>query len=157
MFICTDSRSRHLDLAYTLFGEATRIKYGIAAIAFNAVSSTLLKRGLRRIAAVMAQPAFARHYRTVAADELDSIVLTAQGDLRNAMINMHMLAQKGGSATTTKPPATSRKGGAKKGAKLPALGCDETITMMHALGRALNPKCEYTEAMIVIAALSTTN
>lgn len=97
----------------------------------------------------MAQPAFARHYRTLSTDELDSIVLTAQGDLRNAMINMHMLAQKGDRGAAIKPlVATRRGGGTKKGAKIPALGCDETITMMHALGRVLNPKCVYTSGRV---------
>lgn len=95
VFVCTDSRSRKLDLAYTLFGEAIRTKYGIDSMAFNAVSSTLLKRALKRIAAIMTQPAFRQHYKTVASDAVDSIVLTAQGDLRNAMITMHMAAQKG--------------------------------------------------------------
>lgn len=94
VFIVTDSRSRQLNIGYTLFGDANRQKYGIDAIAFNACSSTLLKRGLKRIAAIMAQPCFAKFYTTVAADVVDSIVLSSQGDLRNAMINMHMAAQK---------------------------------------------------------------
>lgn len=156
-----------MDLAYTLFGEATRTKYAVDVIAFNAVSSTLLKRGLKRVAAIMAQPAFARYYKSMQLDAVESIVLTAQGDLRNAMINMHVAAQKSefwgcdygvcivlliarrflgsgqlpveGGTNTTKAKSTSRT---KKASKLQSLGCDETITMMHALGRVLNPKCE---------------
>lgn len=37
---------------------------------------------------------------------------------------------------------SSTKGRKPKNTKLTSLGCDETVTMMHALGRVLNPKCK---------------
>lgn len=36
---------------------------------------------------------------------------------------------------------SSTKGRKPKNSKLSSMGCDETVTMMHALGRVLNPKC----------------
>lgn len=35
-----------------------------------------------------------------------------------------------------------KSGGKGKSRKLKSIGCDSTITFMHALGRALNPKCK---------------
>lgn len=62
---------------------------------FNAVSTTLLKKGLKRILDIMAQPAFNRFYKSLPVDCIESIVQSALGDIRNAVINLHFAAQKG--------------------------------------------------------------
>lgn len=43
------------------------------------------------------------------------------------------------------PSASSRtkKGKYTKKAKLKSLGVDENVTVLHALGRVFNPKCEF--------------
>lgn len=169
VFVCTDSRSRQLNLAYTLLGDAVRARYAIDAIAFNAVSATLMRRALRRIAEHMQQQQQLGwdRCRVLGAHEVDAVALRAQGDLRNAMITLQVLsAQRGGDgvdqggvgvaavAATPTAGVRPRRGSRATRAKTASVasgegqqmgGCDETITLLHALGRVLNPKCELSE------------
>lgn len=118
MFIAAETRSKTLNIPYHLFGEAVCSKFQIQTIryttvynfftnyafyivylsvhiySFNAVSATLLKKALKRICAIMSQAGSTAHYKPLSQDTLDSIVLTAQGDVRNAVINLHFASQK---------------------------------------------------------------
>lgn len=38
---------------------------------------------------------------------------------------------------------TSKTKGNKRNNKFRSLGCDDSITFMHTLGRVLNPKCKF--------------
>lgn len=64
------------------------------SISFNAVADTLLKKGLKRICNIMAQPGFKIYYTEPSNETVDNIVLSSQGDIRSAVINLHFASQK---------------------------------------------------------------
>lgn len=66
----------------------------MATISFNAVSSTLLRKGLKRICSIMIQPGFKSYYKQPTSELIDNLLLTSQGDIRNAVINLHFASQK---------------------------------------------------------------
>lgn len=42
----------------------------------------------------MLKPQLSSQYKQITSDQIDSIILTSQGDIRNAMINLHFASQK---------------------------------------------------------------
>lgn len=78
-----------------MFTDQLRQRFGITTINFNAVADTMLKKGLKRVCAIMSQPGFQKYYTEPNKDTIDSIVLSSQGDIRNAVINLHFASQKG--------------------------------------------------------------
>lgn len=54
----------------------------------------MLKKGLKRICDIMTQPAFQNYYDNPNKDMIESIVLSSQGDIRSAVINLHFASQK---------------------------------------------------------------
>lgn len=90
----TDTKSRTLNIGYSVFTDALREKFNIMAISFNPVAETLLKKGLKRICNIMNQPGFQAYYTEPNKDTVDSIVLSSQGDIRSAVINLHFASQK---------------------------------------------------------------
>lgn len=119
----------------------------------------------------MAQPGFQAYYTEPSKDTIDSIVLSSQGDIRSAVINLHFASQKSknfcseylvpgiswifsssfsdSSKLKTESMYQSAAGKSKKAktskSKLKSLGTDENITVLHALGRVMNPKCKLTK------------
>lgn len=94
----------------------------------------------------MLLPPHTKVYRPPTTNLLDSIIVSAQGDVRNALINLHFSSLKGApnlmtqqieSSQETKPSARKRK----IQSTLKSVGRDDSLTMMHALGRVFNPKC----------------
>lgn len=61
---------------------------------FNTVSDTLLKKGLNRICMLLSQPGFAKYYTQPDKTTIESIALSSQGDIRNAVISLHFASQK---------------------------------------------------------------
>lgn len=94
IFIVTDTKSRTLNIGFTLFTDAVRERFNMTTISFNAVADTLLKKGLKRICSIMNQPGFQTYYTEPNKDMIDSIVLSSQGDIRSAVINLHFASQK---------------------------------------------------------------
>lgn len=94
IFIITDTKSRALNIGHNLFTDNVRQRFQIDTISFNAVADTMLKKGLKRVCAIMAQPGFQQYYTEPNQDTIDSIVLSSQGDLRSAVINLHFASQK---------------------------------------------------------------
>lgn len=103
-------------------------------------------------------------YKLPTSDLIESIILTSQGDIRNAVINLHFASQKGidriqklilfrsrteifyildseGLSTVSAIKSSTKSTGKKR--KLKSVGCDESITLFHALGRVFNPKCMF--------------
>ena len=62
---------------------------------FNPVSTTLMKKALKRICTLMGGESFRKLYRVPSVDLVDSIGMAAQGDMRNALINLHFGSLKG--------------------------------------------------------------
>lgn len=54
----------------------------------------MLKKGLKRICDIMGQTGFQRYYTQPDKETIDSIVLSSQGDIRSAVINLHFASQK---------------------------------------------------------------
>lgn len=168
IFIISDTRSKKLNIVYQIFKDTLLSKYGIRHIQFNSVSTTLLKKALKRICEIMSKSGSSEHYKPLSQGVLDSIILTSQGDVRNAVINFHFASQKSlykmkcfilkflnekqcltfyldSSVLATEllpPPAVSGKGQKIKSKKLKTVGCDETVTILHGVGRVLSPKCK---------------
>lgn len=147
VFIVTDSKSKTLNISYNLFPEALKDQLGINHISFNPVASTFLKKALKRVQGIMAQEKLRDYYKPVSQDIVDTIGLSSQGDLRNAIINLHFSSLKGAPTVAVeivKNVSSSQKSRSKKSEKkLKSIGKDESVTMMHAIGRVFNPKCKF--------------
>lgn len=154
IFIATDTRSKQLNIVFNLFSDSVRAQYAIDQITFNPVSSTLLKKGLKRICGLMSQPGYSQYYRQPGQDVIESVILSAQGDIRSAVLNLHFASQKNSPKLNLEiaqaSSSKSTKSKTSKQTKLKSIGRDETITLMHALGRVFNPK------LVMIGEESTT-
>ncbi|TDG47411.1 hypothetical protein AWZ03_006139 [Drosophila navojoa] len=147
VFIVADSKSRMLNISYKLFTDQLKAKLRIEHISFNSIAATLMQKSMKRFATLMQQSQHKSLYKLPTQTVLDSIVVCAQGDIRNALINLHFGSLKGAPGMETKQLNVSApsKGRKRKATNtLKSIGRDESITMMHALGRVFNPK--YTEA-----------
>ena len=94
IFIVADTKSRTLNIGYNLFTDEIRSRFNITSIAFNPVADTMLKKGLKRICDIMGQNGFKKYYTEPSKDTIESIVLSSQGDIRSAVINLHFASQK---------------------------------------------------------------
>uniref|UniRef100_A0A1I8P3C9 AAA+ ATPase domain-containing protein n=1 Tax=Stomoxys calcitrans TaxID=35570 RepID=A0A1I8P3C9_STOCA len=154
VFIVTDTKRRGLNISYNLFTDELKQKFLMTHISLNPVATTLMQNAMKRFCTIMRKPPYNEMYRPPTTELIDSIILSAQGDIRNALINLHFSSLKGAPQLLTKPvdqvelsqdnnnKRTTRK--RKCQTTLKSVGRDETVTMMHALGRVFNPK--YTES-----------
>lgn len=94
IFIAADTKSRQLNISLNLFKDELRLRYHITSISLNPIADTMLKKGLKRICDIMGQPGFKEYYDEPSKDLIESIVLSAQGDIRSAVINLHFASQK---------------------------------------------------------------
>ncbi|ALC45518.1 Rad17, partial [Drosophila busckii] len=145
VFIVADSKSRMLNISYKLFTDQLKTNLRIEHISFNAIAVTIMQKSMKRFCSIMQQQPHKALYKVPSQNVVDSIVVCAQGDIRNALINLHFGSLIGApSIATTKlnisTSATVRKRKATN--TLKSIGRDESITMMHALGRVFNPKYE---------------
>jgi len=145
VFIVADSKSRGLNISYRLFPDQLKAKHRIEHISFNAIASTIMQKSMKSFCSIMQQPQNKATYKMPSSAVVDSIVVGAQGDIRNALINLHLSSLKGVASMPTKQlnVSVATKGRKKKmQSTLKSIGRDESITLMHALGRVLNPKCK---------------
>lgn len=142
LFIVADSKSRSLNISYNLFTEDLKNKYHINHISFNPIAVTLLQKAMKRFCALMREQQFSDTYKVPSETIIDSIVFAAQGDIRNALINLHFASLKGaGALPTERVESCEIKGKYKKKlSTLKTIHRDESVTMLHALGRVFNPK-----------------
>uniref|UniRef100_A0A034VXA3 Cell cycle checkpoint protein RAD17 n=1 Tax=Bactrocera dorsalis TaxID=27457 RepID=A0A034VXA3_BACDO len=142
LFIVADSKSRSLNISYNLFTEELKNRYHIHHISFNPIAVTLLQKAMKRFCALMREQQFSDTYKVPSETILDSIVFAAQGDIRNALINLHFASLKGaGALPTERVESCEIKGKSKKKlSTLKTIRRDESVTMLHALGRVFNPK-----------------
>ncbi|XP_034487386.1 cell cycle checkpoint protein RAD17 [Drosophila innubila] len=143
VFIVADSKSRILNISYKLFTDQLKAKLRIEHITFNSIASTIMQKSMKRFGTLMQQEQHKPLYKLPTQNVMDSIVVCAQGDIRSALINLHFGSLKGAPVMATKQlNVTAPSKGRKKKATntLKSIGRDESITMMHALGRVFNPK-----------------
>ncbi|KAH8351170.1 hypothetical protein KR084_008970, partial [Drosophila pseudotakahashii] len=152
VFIVADAKSRGLNISYRLFPDQLKAKYRIEHISFNAIASTIMQKSMKAFCSVMQQPQNKATYKLPSSTVVDSIVVGAQGDIRNALINLHLSSLKGVPSMPTKQlnvSVVATKGRKKKmQSTLKSIGRDESITLMHALGRVLNPKFNEDKSML---------
>ncbi|XP_055326402.1 cell cycle checkpoint protein RAD17-like [Sitodiplosis mosellana] len=142
IFIVADTKSRTLNISFNLFTDEIRSRFNITSISFNPVADTMLKKGLKRICDIMGQNGFKKYYTEPSKDTIESIVLSSQGDIRSAVINLHFASQKNSTMLPVQSLNLNKKtkNTKKSKSKLKSLGTDENITVLHALGRVFNPK-----------------
>ncbi|XP_016950421.1 cell cycle checkpoint protein RAD17 [Drosophila biarmipes] len=151
VFIVADSKSRGLNISYRLFPDQLKAKHRIEHISFNAIASTIMQKSMKSFCSIMQQPQNKAIYKMPSSTVVDSIVVGAQGDIRNALINLHLSSLKGVASMPTKQlnVSVATKGRKKKmQSTLKSIGRDESITLMHALGRVLNPKFNEDKRML---------
>ncbi|EDW85055.1 uncharacterized protein Dwil_GK14447 [Drosophila willistoni] len=143
VFIVADSKSRGLNISYKLFTDQLKAKHRITHISFNSIASTIMQKSMKRFCSLMQQDQNKAIYKVPTQSVVDSIVVGAQGDIRNALINLHFGSLKGVPNIPVKQLDVSvvSKGRKRKAqSTLKFIGRDESITLMHALGRVFNPK-----------------
>ncbi|XP_017113975.1 cell cycle checkpoint protein RAD17 isoform X1 [Drosophila elegans] len=151
VFILADAKSRGLNISYRLFTDELKAKHRIEHISFNSIASTIMQKSIKAFCSVMQQPQNKATYKLPSSTVVDSIVVGAQGDIRNALINLHLSSLKGVPSMPTKQlnVSVATKGRKKKmQSTLKSIGRDESITLMHALGRVLNPKFNEEKRML---------
>lgn len=147
VFVITESSSRSLNVGYDLFPDRIRLTLGIDSISFNPVSATLLKRGVKRIIQLIESDSnYSAVFKKPNEEAIQNLVDQCQGDIRNAVLNLNFASQSGSFKQPT--PKVAKKG--RKKAKLSksedVLGKNESISLMHGLGRVLYPKRELNES-----------
>lgn len=110
-----------------------------------------MKKALKRVTSnIQSNPSFKKCFKEPSSDIIDGIVDQAQGDIRNAILNLNFASTKGGTAMFI--PKTQEKASQGKGKKVKvnkkdhqvgSLGKNEALTTMHGLGRIFNPKCKF--------------
>ncbi|XP_017067202.2 cell cycle checkpoint protein RAD17 [Drosophila eugracilis] len=151
VFIVADAKSRGLNISYRLFPDQLKAKHRIEHISFNAIASTIMQKSMKTFCSIMQQPQNKTTYKFPSSTVVESIVVGAQGDIRNALINLHLSSLKGVPSMPTKQlnVSVATKGRKKKIQNtLKSIGRDESITLMHALGRVLNPKYKDDKSMV---------
>ncbi|XP_053699063.1 cell cycle checkpoint protein RAD17-like [Sabethes cyaneus] len=155
VFVATKTSSKKLDIMYNLFPSSVLLEYKIHHITLNSVSTTLMRKAVKRITSLMGRIDMEHNYRVPTQETIDSIILSSQGDLRNATINIHFASLKNAPQLTTEcvnirevlnssGAAVVKGRNKKKEIKLKSIGCNESLRVMHALGRVFNPKFEQT-------------
>ncbi|XP_037936399.1 cell cycle checkpoint protein RAD17 [Teleopsis dalmanni] len=138
IFIVADSKSRSLNISYNLFSDEIKSKFSINHINFNPIAATFMKKAMKRFCKIMKEIPFVDKYKVPSETVIDSIIVSAQGDIRNALVNLHFSSLKGSPNVVTQQISNDKN--KKKKYMLKSIGRDESTTMFHALGRVFNPK-----------------
>lgn len=150
VFIVTQTNAKSLDVAYKLFPDAFRQQLLIDTITFNSISMTMMKRGIKRIVQMIETDSNYKPYFMKPTDEtIEGIIEQCQGDIRNAVLNLNFVSQQSSFKISVTKAAKAIKG---KKAKLSlkatgdgGIGKNEAVTLLHGVGRVLNPKSEMDE------------
>ncbi|XP_059618155.1 cell cycle checkpoint protein RAD17 [Phlebotomus argentipes] len=146
VFVVTETKSKKLNLSFNLFPDSLKSQFNIQHISFNPISVTLMKKALQRITKALNHEPYSQVYKQSSQEVVDSLITSAMGDIRNAILNLQFVSQKDAKVKINIEQQGSRKKGKGKSSgankRLKTVGRDETITLMHALGRVFNPKYE---------------
>lgn len=148
-----------LDYQYQLVERLKARPDKYAHISFNAIASTYMQKAMKTFVTRLKSNKMAlQSMYTIPSEEVQSsIVVSAHGDIRNALINLHFACLNGApnleitplidhnlKSSKLKRPAktTTRK---RQSYALKNVGTMEYISLPHALGRVFNPKCKLVE------------
>lgn len=124
-------------------------------ITFNAIASTLMQKAMKSFVAQLKGSEIASQTMYTMPSETiqNSIIVSAHGDIRNALINLHFACLKDApnleitpsvdksliSSKLKRPAKNTKK---RQSYALKTVGTTEYISLPHALGRVFNPKCK---------------
>ncbi|GLV32964.1 Rad17 [Carabus blaptoides fortunei] len=144
IFICTDDKDNSSNMSQQLFPDLLKIKYKMSTISFNPASVTLLKAALKRACNII-ESQLGDEYQIPGTGTLDSIVNTATGDVRSAVNYLQFACLKGSASLPTTiqhTPSTGAKRKRKEKDKgtLSLMARDQSLGLLHGVGRVLYPK-----------------
>ncbi|XP_013186926.1 cell cycle checkpoint protein RAD17 isoform X2 [Amyelois transitella] len=146
VFICSEMHTDNKNTAVNLFTPSLKEQYNIQQIVFNSISMTGLKGALKRIAEIISKKHTAV-YNIPTSDMIECVVNSSGGDVRSAVLNLHFACLKGSNTTLETSvlveKETKSKGARKKknfSSKFMSIGKDQTVSILHGVGRVLNPK-----------------
>ncbi|KAJ8731394.1 hypothetical protein PYW07_004558 [Mythimna separata] len=152
VFICSETHTDNKNSAANIFTPSLKEQFKIHHITFNSVAPTNLKAALKRVDSIISRKHTAV-YNCPTADVIECVVNSSAGDVRSAVLNLHFACLKGGSRqnmdTSIVPGKESKSKGVRKkkqtSSKFMSLGKDQTVSILHGVGRVLNPKVIETE------------
>lgn len=150
IFIISQSSAKSLNIEYRLFPDSVKANLGIECISMNPITATNMKRALKMIIATMKNSNEGiEHVEDLI---IDSIVTQSQGDIRNAVNNLQLIAQQGKVSYDlhTSSRRNVKTGKIQKGPQAKVekgIGRDELLDIFHGVGRALYPKWENNRLM----------
>ncbi|XP_022814003.1 cell cycle checkpoint protein RAD17 isoform X4 [Spodoptera litura] len=145
VFICSESHTDNKNSASNIFTPSLKEQFKIHHVSFNSVAPTNLRAALKRVASIISKKHTAV-YNCPTADVIECVVNSSAGDVRSAVLNLHFACLKGGTKQNMdtsivhgkeSKSKTTRK---KKTSKFMSLGKDESVSILHGVGRVLNPK-----------------
>ncbi|CAH2096262.1 unnamed protein product [Euphydryas editha] len=146
VFICSETHADNKNTAFHLFTASLKEQFNIHHIMFNSVSATGLKAALKRAVDIISKK-YTFTYNIPTADLIESIVNSSGGDIRSAILNLHFASLKGSQfnleTSIIKEKEVKNKTSRKKKSvsnKFMSLGKDQTVSILHGVGRVLNPK-----------------
>lgn len=150
VFVLTETKSKSLNISYSLFPDKIRKDLGIDTINFNPIASTMMKRGIKRIIALIeSNDNFKPFYKKPSDEVISCLIQQSQGDIRNAILNLSFASQKSDTAIivskSAKPKAKSKvktKSNLQKPKDEGSIGKNEVLSVLHGLGRVFHPKLE---------------
>ncbi|CAK9796453.1 Cell cycle checkpoint protein RAD17 [Anthophora plagiata] len=125
VFLCTEVGNSNV--LQTLFPPAVKEKFGIDLIHVNSVTQAAMKNVLKRIADTL--NSIAGHVLNISQHKVDEILSNSIGDIRNAVLNLIFISLK-------VPNEQENKCNTR----------EETLGLLHAVGRVINPKRTQTES-----------
>ncbi|GBP39295.1 Cell cycle checkpoint protein RAD17 [Eumeta japonica] len=118
----------------------------VNVLQFNAISQTGLRTALNRVSDIISKK-FKTNYNKPTTEQIECVVNSSAGDVRSAILNLHFACLKGANVNleTSMLIHKEKKGKENKKRKDPAskfasLGKDQTVNILHGVGRVLNPK-----------------
>ncbi|XP_047503683.1 cell cycle checkpoint protein RAD17 [Pieris napi] len=146
VFICSETHSDNKNTALHLFTPTIKDQFNINHIMFNSISVTGLKSALKRTVDIISKK-YTTMYNIPSPSVVDSVVHSSGGDVRSAILNLHFAALKGSTmnleTSIIQEKEVKSKGVKRKknsSSKFMSLGKDQTVSILHGVGRVLNPK-----------------
>lgn len=95
IFIATETRSKTLNIAFKLFPTEIQSQFGVHNVTFNAISASLMKKALQAlIGNLKRQAGHCDRFTEPSTEVMDSLIVSSQGDIRNAILNLQFVSQK---------------------------------------------------------------
>ncbi|XP_028043068.1 cell cycle checkpoint protein RAD17 isoform X2 [Bombyx mandarina] len=144
VFICSESSTDKKTTSGNLFSDQLKNQLNIHHISFNGVSTTGLRSALKRMAEIISKK-YKSMYNAPTSDLIECVVNSSAGDVRSAVTNLHFACLKGTdqsletSIITEKDQKTKTKK-KKPNSKFTSIGKDQSINILHGVGRVLNPR-----------------